>query len=400
MEKILSPGDFRFYHYLRRLFTLIVKDRIPARATSLAFTTTLALVPLVTVFVSFGSQELLEGPVRDFITTIILPTSQEMVFDTLTNFAENSRKLGTWGLIITLAVVFLLINKIEIDVNTILRARPNRNFFTRLFIYLAILIFGTITVGYSFSLTNDLIQLMTFELPDKYSPLETLFSSLGSMSLIALMIFSLMTVMSSAKVRMKSALWGAFWGALLWELTKKGFSLWAGYSIRNSVIYGSFFLVPLLLIWINLAWIIILASLEITYFHQHPDYLLLMEENNRAPSFQVLMAIELYRLIEKEALEKRDAPPLEYLAEKTGLPEEEALKLLQRLISYDLIGKTGSKGYRPWKKQVAQGELMEAVLDDRAIENRGFTRESLRLWNSFFPQRKRTDIPAETIQEE
>jgi YihY family inner membrane protein len=106
MTEISGTVQFRFYDYLKKLLHLIIKDRIPARATSLAYTTILAMVPLAAVFISFGSRELLDGPLKNIILTTILPESQEMIFDWITSFAENSRKLGTWGLVITVTVVF------------------------------------------------------------------------------------------------------------------------------------------------------------------------------------------------------------------------------------------------------------------------------------------------------
>jgi membrane protein len=284
---------------------------------------------------------------------------------------------------------FLLINKIEIDLNALLRARPNRNLLTRAGIYFGILIFGTLTIGSSFTITNDLIELMTLKLPQEYSLLETVLTSLVSIFLIGLTIFLLMMLVSSAKIQLRSALWGAFWGAIFWEAAKKGFSLWAHYSIRVSVIYGSFFLIPLLFIWIQLAWIIILSSLEIAYFHQHPDYLLLMEENKRAPSFQALMTIELFQQIKMEWDIQNSSVPLEHLADCTGLPEEEILHLVNRLKRYKLVNGDDRKGYIPVKESVEEEKLMYAALDRDGVNNqKSLHKNVIEIWNRFLDYRK------------
>ena len=378
-EKI-TPLD-----YLKTLLKLIVSDRIPAKASSLAYTTILAMVPLMAMLISFGSRELVEGPIKDYITMTILPTSQEYIFDQLTSFAENSRKLGAWGLAITIVVVFLLINKIEIDVNSLLRARPNKSLLTRLAIYIVTIIVGTLTIGSSFSLTNDLIEIMTLKLPEEFTTFRMLLSSLGSIVLIGMTILLLMMFVSSARMKWKSALTGAFTGAVVWELAKKGFSLWATYSIRNSVIYGSLFLIPLLFIWINLAWIIILSSLELAYLHQHPKYLLYFEENRDAPSLQTVMAMEVYMEVVREFKEKRKPPQLEDLAAFTGLPEMELLVLLDRLIRYVLIIKTDQKGFVPASEpsEVTFEELLKAALDEESIECCLTESRAKELWTDF-----------------
>ncbi len=385
MSELENPAPVGFPAYLKKLITLIIRDRIPARASGLAFTTILALVPLMTMLISFGSRELVEGPVKDLIMTTILPTSQETIFYQLTSFAENSRKLGKWGLAITIVVVFLLINKIELDVNALLRARPNRKLLTRLSVYIITLVFSTLTIGSSFTLTNDLIEVLTLKLAPRFSPLQTLYSSLGSIVLIGMTILMLIMLVSSARIRWRSALTGALAGALFWELAKKGFSLWATYSIRNSVIYGSLFMLPILFIWINLAWIIILSSLEIAYLHQHPDYLIYLEDNRNAPALQAVLTIKLYLFICDEFKGRRKPPQLEDLSAYMGLPEMEVLGLLDRLIKYILIVRTDQKGFVPSSdpEDISREELMVAVLDEASVEYCLSGGEAKKIWEDF-----------------
>ncbi|MDC7222550.1 MAG: YihY family inner membrane protein [Spirochaetales bacterium] len=383
---VLKPLDKgRPLDYVKKLVKLIIRDRIPAKATGLAYTTVLAMVPLMTMLISFGSRELVEGPIKELITTTILPTSQDFIYSQLTSFAENSRKLGTWGLTITIVVVFLLINKIEIEVNALLRARPSRNILTRLSIYFLTIIISTLTIGSSFSLTNDLIRPFDWELPKAFTPFRTFLSSFGSVVLIGITIITLIMLVSSARIKWKSALTGALTGALIWELAKKGFSLWATYSIRNSVIYGSLFMVPILFIWINLAWIILLSSLEIAYLHQHPDYLLFLEESRHAPSLQAVMTVEIYLAIKEKFQSKEKAPQLEDLTFLTGLPEVEVLSLLDRLMKYTLIVKTDQKGYVPASDpdKISGEELIRAALDEKSAENCLSDSDGKKLWKNF-----------------
>lgn len=369
MEIRHSYGSFHPLDYLKKLINLVDSDRIPARASSLAYTTILALVPLMTMLISFGSQDFINGPLRDLLMNIMLPTSQEIIITHLTSFAENSSKLGVYGLIIAVVIIFILINKIEIDVNLILRARPNKKLHTRIGIYLSTLVIGTLAIGSSFSLTNDLLNLMSLDLPTQFSPLKTLFSSVGSVTLITLTILLLIMVVSSAKIQFKSALLGALSGAITWELAKKGFSLWANMSIRNSVIYGSLFMIPLLFVWINLAWIIILVSIEISYLHQHPNYLLVIEGAYQSPANQAIMAIEVYYLILTENEKESTPVHLELITKATGLPENEVLLLIDRLSRYSLIKPFGRNSYLPIDdpRNKERETILNAALDGDLI---------------------------------
>jgi membrane protein len=387
---ILRPlGRVNPFEYIKQLFKLIFRDRVPAKATGLAYTTILAMVPLMTMLISFGSRELVEGPVKDLITTTMLPTSQDFIFSHLTSFAENSRNLGKWGLSITIFVVFLLINKIEIEVDALLRARPNKNILTRLAIYFLTIIIGTLTISSSFSLTNDIVNLISWDLIKRFSPIQKFYSSIASIILIGITILMLIMLVSSACIKWRSALTGAVAGAFFWELAKKIFSLWASYSIRNSVIYGSLFLIPILFIWVNLAWIIILTSLEIAYLHQHPDYILFLEEKRQAPSLQAVMTLEIYLAIKDKFLDGEKAPQLEQLTFLTGLPEIEVLLLLDRLLRYNLILKTDQKGYVPSSDpdRVTKEEMINAALDDESAHRCLSESKAKKLWMDFMESR-------------
>ncbi len=75
------------------------------------------------------------------------------------------------------------------------------------------------------------------------------------------------SVVPNARVRLTAGVSGAFVGALLWEAAKWGFAYYvksAGYS----KLYGAVALLPLFLLWIYLAWMIVLLGLFVSYLVQ------------------------------------------------------------------------------------------------------------------------------------
>lgn len=72
------------------------------------------------------------------------------------------------------------------------------------------------------------------------------------------------SVVPNARVRLGAAISGAFIGALLWEAAKWAFAFYvqsAGYT----KLYGALALLPLFLLWIYVAWMIVLLGLFISY---------------------------------------------------------------------------------------------------------------------------------------
>ncbi len=82
-------------------------------------------------------------------------------------------------------------------------------------------------------------------------------------------------------VKWKSAMFGAVFSALLWEATKHGFNYYVQNISNMKILYGSFILLPLFLIWINFSWIIVLAGAQLSFVHQHLDVLQSLSRKRR-----------------------------------------------------------------------------------------------------------------------
>ncbi|MCE1250254.1 MAG: YihY family inner membrane protein, partial [Comamonadaceae bacterium] len=126
-------------HMLRARFR---EDKLGLTASSLTFTTMLALVPFATValaaftaFPIFGkAQELLQ---RWLIDSLIPETIARQVLDYITQFAAKASRLGVAGFSVLLLTTLMLILTIDRTLNTIWRVRRLRPLGQRVLIYWA-----------------------------------------------------------------------------------------------------------------------------------------------------------------------------------------------------------------------------------------------------------------------
>ena len=104
------------------------EDRLSLTASSLTFTTTIALVPFLTValalFTAFPIFNKLQGALQAWLVQSLVPdTIARQVLGYLTQFAGKASRLGTAGLAVLFVTALALILTIDRTLNSIWRVR-------------------------------------------------------------------------------------------------------------------------------------------------------------------------------------------------------------------------------------------------------------------------------------
>jgi len=77
-------------------------------------------------------------------------------------------------------------------------------------------------------------------------------------------------IMPHVRVEFKKAVIGGFIGALVWELSKLGFLLYCTHALGGAYrVYGTLGLIPMIFLWVNISWTVVLLGAEVTYILQH-----------------------------------------------------------------------------------------------------------------------------------
>jgi len=259
-----------WFETLRTLRIRFREDRLGLTASSLTFTTLIALVPLVTVmlaiFTAFPIFSSFQVALEKYFLQSLIPNSiARPVLHALTMFASKASRLGSVGLLLLGATALALMLTIDRTLNNIWRVRKPRSIARRLLIYWAAITLGPLALGISLSITSYAVSAsrgLVGVLPGTV----TLMLSVLEFGVLASAIAGLFHYVPNTDVRWRHAWGGALFVAVAFELAKRGLAWYLDSVPSYSVIYGAFATLPILLLWIYLGWVIVLLGAVIAAY--------------------------------------------------------------------------------------------------------------------------------------
>ena len=253
--------------WLDTLKTLRIRfreDRLGLIAGSLTFTTLISIVPLVTVMLALFSafpmfatfQQALE---TYFLQTLVPENIARPVLRALTAFASNANSLGGVGLVLLLLAALALMLTIDRTLNAIWRVRTPRPIAQRVLVYWAAATLGPLLLGISLSLTSYAVSASRGLVGTPPGGVRLLLATI-EFALLAAGLAGLFHYVPNTHVRWRHAVAGGVFSALGFEAAKKLLAWYLAQVPSYAMIYGAFAAVPILLIWVYLAWVIVLLG--------------------------------------------------------------------------------------------------------------------------------------------
>lgn len=238
-----------------------------SKAAELTFVTLFAIVPLMAsgyvMLTWFPQYASLIDTFHDFLFKHFVPASGDAIQGYLSDFSQQARKLTWIGLVILLFSALSLMMTIERSFNQIWRVKSIR-VGRRVLFYWLVIVLGPVFLGAAFLLSSYLLssQLWVDHVDSVFHFNRLLFKWLPFLiSMVALT--GMYYFLPSSQVRMKHALMGGFFGAICLEICKVGFVKMVSFSPSYQLIYGAFAVVPLFLLWIFVAWCVVLLGAEL-----------------------------------------------------------------------------------------------------------------------------------------
>ena len=240
------------------------QNKLTQAAGYLTYSTMLAIVPLImvvfSIFSAFPVFNEVTGALKEFIFTNFAPSASDMVGQYIDEFVNNSKKMSAVGIISLIVVALMLINSIDRTLNSIWYDTETRPIFTSFAIYWLILTLGPLLVGVSIA-ANTYVKAM-FESAASFSFGLKLLSFVPFLStwFIFTMIYM---VVPNKKVSIKHSAAGALIAAVFFTLGKQAFTWYIVTFPSYQLIYGAMATLPIMLLWIQLSWTIVLLGAQL-----------------------------------------------------------------------------------------------------------------------------------------
>ena len=255
--------------YLSLLVSQCIVDQCTKTAAALTFNTLLALVPLVAigllVLKSMALYPDMVNQVQALLIQVFSPDLSANIERYLLAFANKASGLANLSILIFFVTALLTLNTIDRTLNGIWHVKLQRGWLLTLLIYLGILLFAPLAIGFSLAVTTYIISLPYISDALLQTGLQTdLVEMLPSVFAIITLTLLYKTV-PNVHVAWRHALVGGFVATLLIELAKKSFTLYLTWFPTYELVYGSIAAIPLLLLWIYVSWIVVLLGAQLAY---------------------------------------------------------------------------------------------------------------------------------------
>ena len=315
-------------------------DRLGLTASSLTFTTSIALVPFFTValaiFTAFPMFAKLQGTLQVWLVESLIPDNiARQVLGYLTQFTRQASRLGVAGLAVLVITAIALVLTIDRTLNNIWRVRKPRPFGQRVLIYWAAVTLGPLLLAASLAATSYLLPFVRNGAAAPAALLQFLVDTLEFVCLAG-SLAALYHYMPNTFVKWAHAWVGGGFVAVGIAAAKKLLTVYLGLVPTYSAVYGAFATLPILLVWIYLAWIIVLMGAVITAYL--PSLLAGVSRRGGAHGWQFQLALETLQSLEHGRNSSPRGMPASALAQQLRVDALALEPVLDTLMQLDWVG--------------------------------------------------------------
>lgn len=265
-----------------------VRNRVPVRAAALAYSSLLALVPMLALVLTIGlgflrgeqGDKYLEMMIHQVVGAVVpaaegTESAQQETVKKLKDFVDGQKtsavSAGAGLMLVYIAIMMLA--RIEATFNDIWGVERGRSWFARVTQYWAALTLGPVllimVIGLTSSTELQSVKATMAEMPLGIGQITAFLFKFLPFALLSLGFAGFYALLPATKVHWRAALVGGVVGGSLWQLNNLLSVLYVSRVVSNSKVYGSLGLVPVVMIGLYFSWIILLFGAQVTYCFQN-----------------------------------------------------------------------------------------------------------------------------------
>jgi membrane protein len=315
--------------------------RLGVSASSLTFTTVLALVPLfavgLAVFSAFPVFGKFQDTIQRWLIESLVPESiARQVLSYLTQFSLKASRLGTAGLVaVLLSAVFLMVT-IERTLGQIWRLQRQRPLPQRVLLYWSAITLGPLLLGSSLAVTSFVVTASRDVVNVLPGSTRWLLDGFEFLMLTAC-VSGLYFYVPYTRVRWRHAITAGFLVAGSLEAAKKLMAFYLLEVPTYSLVYGAFAAVPILLVWIYVTWLLVLLGAVLA--SSLPDLGRPVWRKPEGAGWSFRLALEVLTELNAAKVSERRGRSVDELAALLRVETEELRQVLAVLQSLDWVGR-------------------------------------------------------------
>lgn len=255
-KRRLEPARVVLEKTLRDTWTQIQSAQLFTVAASLAYTTILSIIPLLAlsfaVFKVFGGMDQVYDKLQPFLLNNLAEGVNDDAISTLAQFI-NQTQAGTVGVLGFFALVVTsmsMLSSIEQAINRVWGVPNTRPIFLRFATYWMFITLGPLLLALLIGVASTSREVALQWVP----------GWVGIFLITTAGFFGLYRWVPNTKVYWGYAAIAALTAAILWNVAQAAYVIYVREVVSYDKVYGSLAAVPVLLLWIFIAWTITLAG--------------------------------------------------------------------------------------------------------------------------------------------
>ena len=272
---------FKFLRVMVMAIRDFINDNCQLRASAITFYSMLSVVPIVALLFALAKGFGFDLTLKKYLLQNFIEQSQ--VINQIFIFAESMLQRTQGGMIAGVGTMLLfytvgrMFGNIETSLNHIWRVKKGRSMFSRITAALVLMLIAAVVLVFSSS-ANVLVATYLNQITSLF-PSVQFFSTplvmLGVKLLPYVMLWITFTLLyiyiPNTKVQLYSAFIAGVFSGSLFQILQESFILLQVTLSSYNAIYGSFSVLPLFLIWLQLSWLIFLFGAELAFAHQNSE---------------------------------------------------------------------------------------------------------------------------------
>lgn len=325
---------------------------IQTQACAMTYRTMLAVVPALALLLAIGRGFGFASIVQEELLSIF--PAQQRAINVMLNFVESYLSQASEGVFVGVGLLFLiwtlisLLSNVEDTFNLIWGQKDGRSIWRKVSDYTAMLLILPILMicasGLNLLLSSTLNAIFHFSF---MTPIVSAILEGASWVMIWLFFAAVYMLVPYTRVKFVNACISGVIAGTGFMVLQWLFVTGTLYVTRYNAIYGSFAFLPLMLLWLQLVWVIVLAGAVICYSSQNVfAFNLDNEVNNISPNYRSKVVIAVAAVYAQRFAAGKPAATARYLMDEYELPARLVTTITERLVAAGVLSRVVMDGQK------------------------------------------------------